>query len=350
MRSFLTSIHKALLLGGSSLLLHLAFFFLVPVPTAWVERVHAKGIFPVLRYLFGAPLSLLPFSFSELLLFSLALLLALALGRAALGKSAIPLFSFLAWTLIVLGHLYFLGFGWLYRRPPLMQRLQLTVPSPSRSLLRETALELAQKARKLRCPPPPLEEIPELSLEAVRGVLPELKAPPLPPTRLKPVFPTGLLLHFGVSGIFSPFTQEAHFDPGLDPLDLAFVAAHECGHLAGFAPEDQASFVAWLALDRAPHPYLRYASSVSALAHLETYLAPEDLKAIREAAGPEVLADRRQAGERFASFRWNLGAKVSGMFYDSFLKAQGVSEGVQSYNAFVLLILAWKEKHSHENF
>jgi hypothetical protein len=335
---------KALLLGIGTLAIHAVVFFWIPLPPSWIEGIHAKGLFPALRYALGAPLSLLPFSFSELLILLLVLLLALALGRLALGKSASPFFSLFLWTILVLGHLYFLGFGWLYRRPPLMARIGLPSIRITQKNLRKEALEWAQQAKRLRCNPPPPSEIPDLSLQAVRRVLPLLRSLPLPPTRLKAVIPEGLLLRFGVSGIFSPFTQEAHFDPGLDPLDLAFVTAHECGHLAGFAPENHASFVAWLALDQSPHPFLRYASAVSALAHLETYLPYGDLQKIRETAGPEVLADRKRARERFASFRWNLGAKVSGIVYDRFLKAQGVSEGVRSYNAFVLLVLAWKEK------
>ncbi len=340
---------KALILGIGTLALHALVFFWIPLPPSWIEAVHARGIFPTIRYVLGTPLSLLPFSFSELLLLFLALLLAYALGRLALGRGAAPLFSLLLWSLVVLGHLYFLGFGWLYQRPPLMARLNLPRPSITQPSLRDAATGFAREAHSLRCLPPLPQEIPPLSLQAVRSALPLLHALPLPPSRLKAVFPKGLLLTFGVSGIFSPFTQEAHFDPGLDPLDLAFVAAHECGHLAGFAPEDQASFVAWLALSESSHPFLRYSAAVSALAHLETYLQKKDLKKVREAAGPGVMADRRRAGERFTSFRWNLGAKVSGMFYDRFLKAQGVSEGVQSYNAFVLLILAWKNRTGPSN-
>ncbi len=335
---------KAILFGAGTLGLHALIFFWVPLPASWIERIHARGIFPILRYVLGTPLSLLPFSFSELLILLLTLLVMLTLGRWALGKSLSTLPSLLLWTLLVLGHLYFLGFGWLYRRPSLMARLDLPHPSITQASLGEVALSLAKKAKRLRCPPPAPDRLPALSLEAVQAVLPLLHTTPLPPTRLKAVIPRGLLLTFGVSGIFSPFTQEAHFDPGLDPLDLAFVTAHECGHLAGFAPENQASFVAWLALEHSAQDFLRYVAAVTALAHLETYLNPEQRRKMREVAGSAVWADRRRARERFASFRWNLGAKASGMFYDRFLKAQGVSEGLRSYNTFVLLILAWKEK------
>ena len=54
-----------------------------------------------------------------------------------------------------------------------------------------------------------------------------------------------------VDGMVDPFALEVLANPDLLPFERTFVAAHEWAHLAGFADESEANFVAWLTCIRA---------------------------------------------------------------------------------------------------
>jgi hypothetical protein len=48
-----------------------------------------------------------------------------------------------------------------------------------------------------------------------------------------------------VDGMINPFGLEVLANPDLLPFERPFVAAHEWGHLAGYADESEANFVGW---------------------------------------------------------------------------------------------------------
>lgn len=322
------------------------------VPAGWVEAVHARGVFPLLRTVLGTPVSALPFSAGQIVL-----LLFAATGVGAVVERFLPrggqrprrLGVLFGWLVVVAVNLYLLGFGWLYARPPLRVRLNLTHSATALELTR-AAEETARQAKLLRCHPPPgfEERASQLAVEALTVTLPELGALPLPATRTKQVWPVGILMVFGVSGIFWPFTQEPHVDPALDPLDLAFVTVHELAHVAGFAGEDEANFVAWLACTRSREPYLRYAGHVRALDYLAVAAARSGgarlYGEIMQLAGPDVrkdLARRRARWQRYESPRLS---RLRRGVYDTMLKSQGVASGIRSYGEMIDLILAWQAR------
>ena len=66
-----------------------------------------------------------------------------------------------------------------------------------------------------------------------------------------PAVPSGRSLDFyfrrvAVDGMTDPFFLETLANQGLLPLERPFVVAHEWGHLAGYAEESEANFLAWL--------------------------------------------------------------------------------------------------------
>ena len=325
--------------------LHVLVYLFLPIPAAWVEAVHAHAVFPAMRWVLGAPLSVFPFSVGQIVVVGVV---GLALAAATLTvirrpRAAKRAARALAVALAIGAHVYLLGFGWLYHRPPLSARLGL-VAANSPAAFQKAALACARDARDGRCTVPAgldAATIRALAVEAVRRVLPELGASALPPTTVKQVIPTGILMHFGVSGVFSPFTQEPNVDPGLDPIQLASVAAHEVAHLAGFASEDEANFVAWLACTRSPEPMLRYAGHVALLATFASAANPTLARQLRQTAGPEVQKDRRRMARRWAVYYSRRLARVQRVVYDKVLRSQGVRSGIHSYGEVVRLVLSW---------
>lgn len=323
------------------------------VPRGFVEELHARGALPILRAVLGGISAVIPISLGSILV-----AIGCALCLAALAEA---LFNLVRWRRghrtrwrfswrfvglsVLAAWLYLLGHGLTLARPRLAERLDLpSVSANDRVALRdEVATATASAARRAREALAPADEDPGfervalLAREAVLAVLPALgeAETTLPPAAVKPCFPPSLLMRFGVSGVFSPFTFEAHADPALHPLSLPFVAAHEIAHVAGFAGEDEANFVAWLACSRSRSPLLRYSAALVALGFLTRSAAH------RKLAGPRVAKDRAAIAARWRRYRTPILRRIQTKVWDRALKAQGVRSGIQSYREMVELLLAW---------
>jgi len=328
---------------------HAIVFLLDILPTAWVETVHARHIFPLLRWVFAPCSAAIPFSVLEVLAVATVLLVLGTLGEAIVAlcrrSRRVRTWKITAAVLLVIVNWYLLGFGWLYQRQPLADRLGLDLKFDDAAFAR-AALAEAKATRTSRVEPAPgldLARIGQLVREAVvrdRGA----DAPALPSCRIKTVWPQGLLLRFGVSGVFSPFTHEPTVDPGLDIVDQPYVAAHELGHFLGNALEDEASFVAWRACTGSLEPFVRYSAHLAAVRRFWDQAPPKLKKQIQAELGGEVLADWKRSQKRFLSWRWETAAKLNRVLYDRMLKSQGVSEGVKSYAGMIRYIVAWRER------
>ena len=142
----------------------------------------------------------------------------------------------------------------------------------------------------------------------------------------------------GVDGMTDPFFLETLVASGVLPFERPFLVAHEWSHLAGIADEGEANFVGWLTCRRGSPAeqysgwlflYQELARAVGARnrAALVASLATgprEDLRAIRDRFA-------RQVSPRVSAAGWRV--------YDSYLKANRVEAGAESYAEVVRLVL-----------
>jgi hypothetical protein len=191
--------------------------------------------------------------------------------------------------------------------------------------------------------PPRLESSLRRSLARVlrRAGLP---APGRP--RVRPLRPGGLLLRFSSTGFYFPYLGESYFAANLTPAEIPFVMAHELVHAFGVTDEGAASALGYLACTASAEPaiaysgHLGYWSSVfSELGRLANEEAGEAASRLSEG----VRADIRAGQKLWERYRGPLQA-ASRAVYDRFLKSQGVKEGLASYDRFVSLVVAWKNR------
>ena len=167
---------------------------------------------------------------------------------------------------------------------------------------------------------------------ALRGFgLPSVEA-----GRPKRPLSSALLLRWGIAGFYGPFTAEPHVVTPAPPGCLPFTAAHELAHLSGFATEDAAGFVGFLACLRSERPEVRYS------AWLRLYL---DLGGRPEGRSEAVGRDLRAIADFFARHRRGREAEAIWRGYDRFLEAHGVRDGVEGYGRAPDLVLRWIDRH-----
>jgi hypothetical protein len=139
-----------------------------------------------------------------------------------------------------------------------------------------------------------------------------------------------------IDGMTDPYFLEIIVNPEVLPFERPFVLAHEWAHLAGYADESEANFVAWLTCVRGD-PLARYSGWLAAYGHAVRALTREDrLQLPRLDAGPLADLEAERARYRRAS---PAVTRTARSVYDTYLKSNRVREGIASYDAVVRLML-----------
>ena len=168
---------------------------------------------------------------------------------------------------------------------------------------------------------------------------------PTVPARPKPTLLAPYFRMAGVDGLTAPAMLETLLNPDLTGPERPFVLAHEWAHLAGYAPEADASFVAWRTPQQA-----RPGRALQRLAVPAERGGPPGAAPRRAARRwrPSTLVPR--AGSRRRSVaaprpRWTSCSGSDGACTDGYLRSQGVTEGLRSYSRVVELIARSQRPH-----
>ena len=163
-----------------------------------------------------------------------------------------------------------------------------------------------------------------------------------PPARPKPMAASRLFSYLGITGIFFPFTGEPNVNRDVPDPDIPFAIAHELAHARGFAREDEAGYVGYLACRYHPDPDFRYSGVLAASVYALNALASADRAAHRQLADRRSAAVRRdlQALQEWSDRYHGPVARLSRSVNNAYLRSQGQAEGVRSYGRMVDLLIA----------
>lgn len=327
---------------------------LAPLPPAAVEEWFSTGVFPHIQRTVTPMSNRVPFALFDLLC-------AAATG----GAGAAVVFSLrsargsrrVQRLLRVLGHLvvgaaavylWFLVFwGLNYRRVPMTERLTLEAGPPAPAAVVQLGLEAAAQVNALHAAAHRTGWLEQPSADASlrRGFADVQRAlsdaPPAEPGRLKQSLFAPYFRWTSVDGMINPFALEVLVNPDLLPFERPFVAAHEWGHLAGYADESEASFVGWLACLRAGAP-ARYSAWLLLYWQVNSELTESERAQLAAALGPGPRQDIEAIVARIRRSEWPWLRDAGWRAYDRYLKANRVEEGIRSYGAVVTLILRAK--------
>lgn len=331
----------------------------------WAAEAYAQTLYPWISGVLGAISGLFPFSLAEFLLYGLLLgaggwLLATLLLTILRKRPLVKLVRLVLTLAILVGILlnaFYLVWGFNYARPTLYTLLDLPVQERPveelETLCRELATEAASLREQVSQDADRVFSLPE-GWRAGFSQLPDAYAAlgaevPLfsQPART----PKGVLLSQGMSwagiaGIYIPFTAEANVNVHQPPLLLLSSGAHEMAHYLGFAREDEANFIAYLACIHSQDPSIAYSGVMLALIHCGNQLYKADPSAYlgvwEDCYSPGMIRDLRQYNAYWDSYEGQVEAVVD-QINDSYLKHNQQESGVQSYGMMVDLLLAWRQ-------
>lgn len=168
--------------------------------------------------------------------------------------------------------------------------------------------------------------------------------------RPKPLLVSAILSYQGLTGVYSPFTVEANYNKDMPDYNIPFTACHELSHLRGFMQEEEANFIAFLACKEASREDFQYSGYLMGWIYSMNALKVDDGDAwaeVRQGLSQGVEADL-QANSKFWAIHEGAVAEVSNQVNDTYLKVNGQSDGVQSYDRMVDLIVAYYLKEGRE--
>lgn len=327
------------------------------VPSA-VESAFSRGLFPVLGGGLACLTAGLPFSLTEIVLTA-----AVAAGLWLLGRTVLRIRSgSTSWREALRAGLRLAGvtyggflllWGLNYQRQPFAFTAGMDARPASLPELTAVAEELLIRADALRAP---LAEDARGVLrlkDGARGALGRAeegyrRAARIHPVLLgrcarpKPVLASTALSLLGISGFYFPFTGEANVNTGVPDAQLPFDASHELAHQGGFAREDEANYLGYLACRLHPDRDFQYSGALAASLYTLSALAESDRAAARRAAARRSAAVRRDLAAIAEWVRRYQGPvrDVSERVNDAYLRSQGQRGGVRSYGRMVDLLVA----------
>ncbi len=333
-------------------------WLIAPPPGAFVDRWYSQGLYRWVMAGVSALQNASPVSLTSLLLTGLVAFLIFTLVRISrkLRKDARSRWHLLPWGLgllaqwmILLGFWMLLLWGAGYQRTPVAERwvLNTEILSAAESAQLEAALleiigDTIEKAQKTDRD----EAIVAIAV-AMEQLLLERGENAIQLPRQVRETPAGLFLATSTGGMCVPVAVEPFVDGAYDPVTFTQVAAHELGHVAGYNRESEATLLGYLAGLRAENSFARYAVALDI--YMDLIRRTADPAAYRVAWERLPLAAREdvESGWKIADhyrIKIALFQRVGYHVYDTYLKAQGIPEGMANYSVGLRLFSgAWRQ-------
>jgi len=164
------------------------------------------------------------------------------------------------------------------------------------------------------------------------------------PRAKAPLLSRLILSNSNISGFFSPWTMEAHYNGDMPGQSIPFVINHELAHFIGHMREDEANFIGYLASRDSESVCFQYSAVYVGLSYT--------LNALRRAVSLDLymelfymLPEQVKRDFAFARDYWRQfegpAADMQVRINDAYLRMNQQEDGVRSYGRMVDLLLAY---------
>jgi len=306
-----------------------AALFFRPSPE-WVEGAYANGFYPYWEHSIYQITSRLPWSFGDVVVISGVLWLLFHLIRRQW-----------LWALAVLciyGFWFEASWGWNYNRAPIETRVVYDASKANPravDALRKRAIAainaLAPLAHARKDDPLDYDALYDDWLPVVQAAGDRWIPWTYPPC---PTLAYPFMNATGTTGYINPLTLNSHLASDLLWFERPFVLAHEWSHVAAYAREDEANYLAAVTTTRSHNVVEAY----SGWLELFMYLPPLQ-KYPKTMFVSEVWEDFAAIRARNKAYvNLNL-STISWGTYNTYLKSNHIANGIENYNEVTRLYL-----------
>ena len=314
---------------------------LAPFPAAVIEQLYSTGLYLKIQNVLTTASNTIPIAWLDI---GVACFLIAAVefviwrvrifgARRALVRNLITAAGAAAWLYL----LFLVLWGFNYRRVPLEEKLdydraRLTRDAAVSFINRAVATinqgyEAAHQAAASQDALEASFADAQIALGAQR-----LAVPGVPKKSLVSYY----FRRAAIDGMTDPYFLEIIVNPDVLPFERPFVVAHEWAHLAGYASEEEASFVSWLTCIRGD-AQARYSGWLAAYQHAIAALPRTEREGVNQLdEGPRQ--DLQAMAARYTRSS-PLVRRAARNIYDEYLRANRVTEGIASYDAVVRLMI-----------
>jgi hypothetical protein len=329
--------------------LAVAFF---PPGAGLVERWYAKWLYPIVQANLTSLSNRSPIALFDIAVVAFVLIAigiwtwSIRLARKNKKQRWRTLARGLAATLTLLAvvYLWFLAaWGLNYARPPLESQIPFDASRVTPDAVRSLAEHAVTRANQTHAAGhaagfPAITDAPPRLIAALHQVEREFGRPrPTVIAAPKRSLFSPFYRASGVSGQLGPFFLETLVNPDLTGPERPAVLAHEWAHLAGYAPESDASFIGLLAALRAG-PAAEYSVWLDLVSEAASQLQPVTQRLVLEKLDAGPRADQQAIRERLKQLVRPV-ERAAWSTYDQMLKSQGVEEGIHSYSRVIQLLI-----------
>ncbi len=259
--------------------------------------------------------------------------------------------NFVGWIVFI----FYWSWGFNYARSDFHKRVDLELREPEKESLYAELLTVDSILQALRKDLQPIDSLPinaEMLPKDLEGqvmqsqvkVLESLGEPLFAKPKIRRLRPKGSLLRIKTAGVYFPFVFEGHIDDGLHHIEKPYVMAHEMAHAYSFTDEGVCNFIGFMTCINSEHTFLQYSGWMEYQGYLYRALRrnfPETLKEEAYRLPKIVTTDLKSIRERLDKYP-SIAPKLRDLFYNNYLKAQGVSDGMKSYSQITRLAYSYK--------
>jgi Protein of unknown function (DUF3810) len=333
----------------------------------WVERNYTYGIYPVISKIQRILLGWIPFSIGDLFYAFLILIVLFRafrffkllfqkkLTRRYFASGLQQAIFFMLFVYVFFNALWGLN----YNRSGIAAQLNLqvkkytladldTLTSVIQTELNEYALQVTDAQRDSLDKKKRLFRESAIAFQYAASQFPFLK---YKVNSIKPSLFSYAGNYLGFQGYYNPFSGEAQVNTTVPRFIEPFVTAHEIAHQLGYAKENEANFVAFLACRSFPSPAFKYSLyfdiynyAIGEVTRRDTALA----RSYQRKLHPQVISDIKEFREFYRKYK-NVIEPIVMWGYGHFLKANNQPAGKQTYNEVVAWLIAYYKKFGVES-
>ncbi len=153
--------------------------------------------------------------------------------------------------------------------------------------------------------------------------------------------------YIGFTGYYNPFTGEANINTTVPAFLQPFTTCHEIGHQLGYAKENEANFVGYLAASASKDTSFHYSVYLDLFMYANRTLYNVDSGAAKNFSKqllPEIKADMKEWKLFLLKHKNPVEPGIRWM-YGKFLESNEQPSGVLSYDEVTALLIAYYKKY-----